>query len=89
MLSIFWPDGAITRGHSATDALWTIADKQWDQPMSIHDVKYVLAARAFGWNNSVIDPTLSDDDFVDALGSSGMVFVQRGSIKWTPSSVVD
>lgn len=79
---VLWPDGTRTRADSATACLELIAKVQWDQPMSIEGLKYVLAARAFGWNKTIIDPTLDDDTFLRALGETGMVFVSETDPSW-------
>lgn len=85
-VAIYWPDGAVTRADSAGQALDIVASKQWEQPMSVEALKHVLAARAYGWNHSALDPELPDDEFVRALGETGMVFVSDGSIDWRSPS---
>ena len=75
MIHVYWPDGSVTRGETATEVLAKISDKQWDEP---DDVKALLAQRAAGWNLAIIDPTLPDDLFLQALGGTGMVFVTNG-----------
>lgn len=82
MVTVLWPDGTRTRGETATACLEMIAKVQWSQPMTVTGVKYVLAARAYGWNATVVDPTLPDDEFVRSLGNSGMVFVTEEKMPW-------
>jgi hypothetical protein len=81
-LAVYWPDGSVTRGASATDVLRKVADKQWDQPMTSNDLKVLLAARAYGWNQSRIDVCADDHEFLRLLGDSGMVFVTDAPVSW-------
>lgn len=88
-VAIYWPDGAVTRADSPSEALEIVAAKQWDQPMSVEALKHLLAARAWGWNESTLDATLPDADFLAALGETGMVFVTDDTIRWESPDVVD
>lgn len=74
MMRALFPDGTEVRGVNATDLLAQIAKMQWYK-VSIDAMKHLLAARAYGWNNSILNPDLDDDSFVKSLGETGMVFV--------------
>lgn len=69
-----FPDGTEVRGLTASDLLAEIAKMQWYK-VGVDAMKHLLAARAYGWNNAVLNPDLDDDEFVHALGETGMVFV--------------
>lgn len=75
-------NGAVLSG-TATELL-----RAWGQmaypphdPKNVDDVKHDLAKRAFVWDGVIVDPTLSDAAFLDALDESSMVAVtiQRGT----------
>lgn len=74
MIEMRFPDGSVIKGVDATDALAALAKMQW-QKVSVDGMKHLLAARAYGWNHSVVDPGLPDAEFVHAIGETGMVFV--------------
>lgn len=77
-VAIYWPDYTITRAASATKALEVIAEKQWEEKVSVPRMKQLLADRAWGWCNSLVDPSLEDQEFLVKLGETGMVFVWFG-----------
>ena len=77
-VTIYWPDYSMTKAVSATRALEVIAEKQWEELVSVPRMKELLSERAWGWCNEIVDPTLSDDEFLKALGETGMVFVWFG-----------
>jgi hypothetical protein len=77
-VSIYWPDYTITRGDNATDLLRKVALKQWEEEVTVPRMKELLAERAWGWSNSVVDPLLPDEEFIKELGDTGMVFVWFG-----------
>jgi hypothetical protein len=76
MISIYFPDDErVVQGFDASDALMSLAKMQWEQPMTIERLKELLAERALGWNGAEVDSDLPDDQFLEALGKTGMVFV--------------
>lgn len=77
---VTFADGYRVVGETATDWLEAMASKDWnwnDDP-STYAMKSALSDRAFAWSGAAIDPLLSDDDFLTALGESGLCFVRRG-----------
>jgi hypothetical protein len=88
-VAIYWPDGAVTRAETASEALEIVATKQWEQPMTVDSLKFVLAARAYGWNQASVNPLLPDDEFLAALGETGMVFVTDDRIEWREPGELD
>jgi len=68
----------MTDALSPTLALCKVAEKQWEDPGDLGQFKRLLANRAFGWNESIVDPELPDQEFLEALNRSGMVFVHFG-----------
>jgi hypothetical protein len=77
-VTIYWPDYTMTKAANATAALKIIAEKQWEEQVSVERMKELLAGRAWGWCNAVVDPSLPDEEFLSALGDTGMVFVWFG-----------
>ena len=75
---IYWPDYTVTTADNATKALAIIAEKQWEQEVTVVEMKKLLADRAWGWCNALVDPSLPDKEFLVALGETGMVFVWFG-----------
>lgn len=81
MIEMRFPDGSIIKGKTATEVLERLAKVQWES-VSVEGMKHLMSARAYGWNNAIVDPALPDDEFVRALGESGMVFVTDGTPLW-------
>ena len=77
-VSIYWPDYTTTVAVSASRALEVVAQKQWEEEVSIPRMKELLAGRAWAWTNQIVDHRLPDDEFLKALGDTGMVFVWFG-----------
>lgn len=73
---LLWPDNTITSGWCAADVLTRVARRQW-APTSKTRVKHLLSDRAWVWSGSLVDPELSDDEFLDALERAEMVLVFR------------
>lgn len=77
-VKIYWPDYTITVAVSATRALEVIAQKQWEEEVSVPRMKELLADRAWAWSRKIVDFDLEDKEFLKALGDTGMVFVWFG-----------
>ena len=77
-VAVYWPDYTISRARNATKLLELLALKQWEEEVSVHRMKELLAERAWGWSNEIVDPQLPDEEFLKELGETGMVFVWFG-----------
>ncbi len=76
---VYWPDGSMNSAQHASAMLDIIAEKQEHEiPVDRPHMKRMLANRAFGWGEAIVDPESDDESFLKALGMSGMVFVQFG-----------
>lgn len=76
MIAVLWPDNSITRATDAGALLTRVGAFQWSPGDKTH-TKSLLSDRAWVWSGSLVDPELSDDEFLDALELAGMCLVER------------